>query len=775
MNRIIPFVCFILLSNLSFAQTPVQEKRIYLVDVTASMEGRGVVKTPDIFDKVKNSLIATINHISDPNTEIVIIPFTTHALDVYSGTVARRDSLIQYVENLSVARGDTNIAEVWSNGMTHIDSTKVNYMFLLTDGLHNFGPSSEELYQRLLEWGNYSQGKYMFAFYVMLTPNAKEQKICQIIDRTRNLWLIESMDIDASLIKIPNIQNKNIFTDKTLVLNFKSNNKQVNIDDTGIRVTIEDNPYYGVKGLRKSSVADFYFIDIFEKDKREKLPLIDTFEMHISHDYEKFPFVFFTPDYFQLIITNQGPRKLKITTTNNQLWSNTLFSDKIKFHEPFQGPFKYLRKYLEPTLSYFPFSCFKPDTAKVTREFYFSFNDEAVRSRSIACIEIKDEDYNSFKDVQFNCKNSSQFSVAGEREKLCYETWINPGRNSCLINGHLIAKTVNVDYLNDKEITSDEGVVGDFTIIYIRKWALILWLLWVLCALLVIAIVLVIAWLVVMGLKTLLVKSSTLLLFRLWSQIPSVSYDKNSRNNQSQHKENKKKVKDNKKVNKILKMERFLYHDHHVVDKYDVLEKMKLLLTEYYNKERYVYDECRAKLNPNTWDALEEAWREVYPISDIEQRINHNGVTFTLKQSNPYYIECASKKIVSCHYDKHGSPDFDKVTAKGSVVDISDLYDSMSSTQIQKRGGGKSSFQEIAQERIASQLDGVLKKWWKANHCGTYNQYDAFYAWRDANNLVPHEDTNCRTMRLVYRPAHKAFIHRGGVSNAKNIKNHFGN
>jgi hypothetical protein len=28
-------------------------------------------------------------------------------------------------------------------------------------------------------------------------------------------------------------------------------------------------------------------------------------------------------------------------------------------------------------------------------------------------------------------------------------------------------------------------------------------------------------------------------------------------------------------------------------------------------------------------------------------------------------------------------------------------------------------------------------------------------------------------MRLVYRPAHQAFKHRGGVANAINIKRHF--
>lgn len=48
------------------------------------------------------------------------------------------------------------------------------------------------------------------------------------------------------------------------------------------------------------------------------------------------------------------------------------------------------------------------------------------------------------------------------------------------------------------------------------------------------------------------------------------------------------------------------------------------------------------------------------------------------------------------------------------------------------------------------------------------------YRWRDSNDLVPHEDTDCKKIRLVYRPAHEAFKHRGGIANAKNIIMHFG-
>ena len=58
------FIGCIMCFNPMHSQTYMQENRIYLVDVTASMIGKGNVKTPDIFSKVKEGLLETINNIT---------------------------------------------------------------------------------------------------------------------------------------------------------------------------------------------------------------------------------------------------------------------------------------------------------------------------------------------------------------------------------------------------------------------------------------------------------------------------------------------------------------------------------------------------------------------------------------------------------------------------------------------------------------------------------------------------------------------------------------
>ena len=222
--------------------------------------------------------------------------------------------------------------------------------------------------------------------------------------------------------------------------------------------------------------------------------------------------------------------------------------------------------------------------------------------------------------------------------------------------------------------------------------------------------------------------------------------------------------------NRILDLEKKLYASGKVADKYDILEKIRIELDRLYKEDRAKYQELEKALKPNTWEALEDNWTLWNPVPKSHAEwIGPGEMTCRLKSSHPNYRECAEQGFTQCTYDEHGSPDFNKVTFPGSVVDISDLYDSLSSDNIQKRGGSPNSLQEIAQMRMVPNLKSAIIKWAKE----TGNPED-FWEWRNAMNLVPHEDSNCRTMRLVYRPIHIAFKHRGGVANAINIKNHFG-
>ena len=232
---------------------------------------------------------------------------------------------------------------------------------------------------------------------------------------------------------------------------------------------------------------------------------------------------------------------------------------------------------------------------------------------------------------------------------------------------------------------------------------------------------------------------------------------------------------DNKEttVDEILELEKQLYTKISISKKYEILEIIRIKLDNFYKNDEKKYKYYEEKLRPKTWSALEEAWKLWNPTPKSKGNWGGaNDMTFTLDSTNQYYDDCLNENFIQCTYDEHGSPNFDKVTFSGSIVNISDLYEEMSIDAIAKRGGGKNSLQEIAQARMEEQLRPVIQKWAKDQN-KQYDPYWCFYEWRDANNLVPHEDTNCQTMRLVYRPAHQAFKHRGGIANAINIKKHF--
>ena len=66
--------------------------------------------------------------------------------------------------------------------------------------------------------------------------------------------------------------------------------------------------------------------------------------------------------------------------------------------------------------------------------------------------------------------------------------------------------------------------------------------------------------------------------------------------------------------NRVLDWEKKLYSPGKVVDKYDVLEKIRLELDRLYKEDRAKYDEILKLLKANTWVALEDNWTLWNPV-----------------------------------------------------------------------------------------------------------------------------------------------------------------
>lgn len=191
---------FFLLWGLIIATIPLYannykpEKRIYLMDLSGSMTGLGSVRTDNVLDKMKADLKGTINWVPT-NSDFVFIPFTEDISPYIKGTSEEKPVLIGHISDIDIMPGNTDIASAWARGLAELDSTKVNYLFLLSDGYHNRGISKQEFYSTLHNWSNDNSNYDVEAYFVLLSPQYRTTEVAKIFDSTDRMQVVESMNI----------------------------------------------------------------------------------------------------------------------------------------------------------------------------------------------------------------------------------------------------------------------------------------------------------------------------------------------------------------------------------------------------------------------------------------------------------------------------------------------------------------------------------------------------------------------------------------------------
>lgn len=207
-----------LLSLEIYAGTLKPENRIFLVDLSGSMCGLGSVQTENVLDKMTSELESTINWIPD-STDITIIPFTDQVITMVKGTSSDKRELCQVVSEFKSLEGNTNIWAAWEAGLSELDSTKINYIFLLSDGYHNRGISRADLYNIFKQWPESKTSRQFDceAYFVLLDPSYRALPLPQIFDDCDKMQVVESMNVIRQNINttdaVPNhqVDNTNIF------------------------------------------------------------------------------------------------------------------------------------------------------------------------------------------------------------------------------------------------------------------------------------------------------------------------------------------------------------------------------------------------------------------------------------------------------------------------------------------------------------------------------------------------------------------------------------
>ena len=267
----------------------------------------------NIFDSVKKQLNNTINTLTDTTSEIIIIPFTDRPQDIYANSIANKDSILNYVANLETKPGDTNILDAWKKGESVLDPTKINYMFMLTDGVHNTGEPIDSVYSALNNWYSKTQGRYQFAFYVLLSPSAKEQEICRIVELSKQMWLVPSMNIQTDFIVGNMNQSVNIIETNKVKMHLTCTNPEIFNQGFRFKISLPKNDYYQIANASETidQNGDISF-EIKKLKRQQDLPISSRTKILIDYNQDKFPFVFFTPEEYNLNIVNVGSRIMNI-------------------------------------------------------------------------------------------------------------------------------------------------------------------------------------------------------------------------------------------------------------------------------------------------------------------------------------------------------------------------------------------------------------------------------------------------------------------------------
>lgn len=452
-----------------------------------------------------------------------------------------------------------------------------------------------------------------------------------------------------------------------------------------------------------------------------------------------------------------------------------------KYKEPFRGLLSSHPQWLVSTLDWPVLRSLRPDTLVLTKTIEIGFNEDAVRSHSTATIQFVDDSCNRLDGVKVYCNgkfvDSDDYIVEASSEpqliNIAYK--IDPLKKECTETGHFIISGVELDEVNNVKLFSDSPHdVADWTFTQKIGWPILLWLVWLLMIILPFLLI------------VLLCKAvEEYGFFKGHPFLPRESKClKQTRNHSSiwQSFFGKKEFKQCKReVQRSEEM--FQNTDIPCSDKEEELEKLYSYLERIKKENPNLYGELYNSLNPDTKKALNKLDEIMWRPTPREGRRGHwegtsNGNKFVLSESDPSYEACKEVGMTDCEYGHTGGPNFDRATEKGTVVSCEDLYDKYDSKQLDRRGGGNSfngSFQDRAQERIAIKKQSEILEYWKRNHPNdTFYLYNAYYEWRNSKNLVPHEDANCRTLRLVYAPVHKAFGHSGGIARIRIIKDCFG-
>lgn len=259
-------MCLFLLFNLiANTQSFKKEKRIFLLDITKSMWGLNE-STPDIFNEVKTKLFEGIEGITNPETEIMVIPFqgtTTYEkfnLPSWTFTISDKKIINELKKTINsynlktVPGNNTDIYSAIVKGQEVINTERKNYIYLLTDGKQSSKGGSVKFDNKdrldlLNDWCNWAEPRDVNLFYVMLTEASKDDKLIEIVKKQCNIHITTGTDMNFGEIS-PTSEKLmiNLHDEPTnLIIDLSANNWSYISNEAALKVSLDSNNLFKFK------------------------------------------------------------------------------------------------------------------------------------------------------------------------------------------------------------------------------------------------------------------------------------------------------------------------------------------------------------------------------------------------------------------------------------------------------------------------------------------------------------------------------------------------
>jgi hypothetical protein len=325
----------LLVSISSFSQNFKSEKRIYLLDITGSMWGVG--KGEDIFNKVKKSLIQTINSLDNPETKITVITFGKGVEDIWEAkaTIEGKKSLIASINTYDNYEGKdiqkaTNICDALTTANDKIENNMLNYLFLYTDGGHNFPNGNlqcvKDIVNVICEKNNRTDDVY--PFYIMLTEKANSSDLRNALKCFKIVEGCSTPDI----VVVKTEKNKssiNLLENKlSTVIKFVSNRSSSLLSKVKLELTLAGNENFKLKKTEYTLSQKLGKITIDFVAKRNIsqvksiLPLTSELNLKINisylEDFGKCKTIEMRPENMTIYVINKREKTVTITVIKEE-------------------------------------------------------------------------------------------------------------------------------------------------------------------------------------------------------------------------------------------------------------------------------------------------------------------------------------------------------------------------------------------------------------------------------------------------------------------------